>query len=195
VPDASDHRHVVHSPSVLALIDTREHQAALRVLACAVFGPTFGDYDRFMGQAGHDCALVLENARHGLDVAAWAATLAKLSPEEYCLGRVLPGAPTDAPPGSAAKIQVLADRAGKGLALHHPGDAAADGARVCWLPSAGGRHVFAQTNLRLGDGGRVYRELPTGALLAEGDDAPRERPACPRPTSRRSPRVARVRVG
>lgn len=41
-------------------------------------------------------------------------------------------APTDALPGSPEKVRVLADRACKGLALHHPLDAgwAAGGARL-----------------------------------------------------------------
>jgi hypothetical protein len=37
-------------------------------------------------------------------------------------GKKLPQRPTQAQPGSAKKIQVMADRAAKGLALHHPLD-------------------------------------------------------------------------
>lgn len=48
-------------------------------------------------------------------------------PRDGVAPRPLPRRPTDAPPGSEAKILVLIDRARRGLQLHHPDDAGAVG--------------------------------------------------------------------
>ena len=45
----------------------------------------------------------------------------------FCGNAPLPALPTDAPPGSAAKIEVLIERAEKHQTLWHPDDATAAG--------------------------------------------------------------------
>jgi hypothetical protein len=51
-----------------------------------------------------------------------------------CAGRAYPAEPTDAPPGSAAKLLILADRAERGESLCHPKDASLDlNGGTAWL--------------------------------------------------------------
>lgn len=81
------------------------------------------------------------------------------------LERPLPPEPTDAPPGSAAKVEVMRKRYWRGWQLHHPGDAKMDlGPRRVRAPVFGPKPVGGGA-----DGGDSGPGV--GAAGDGGDDA------------------------
>src|SRR5262245_43185773 len=81
----------------------------------------------------HDIENLLEvHVSHSLTIAEWAAYLREHRAEHYAAGYALPAETTDARPGRAEKMAVLAERVERGEALHHPKDRRHD-ERAAWL--------------------------------------------------------------
>ena len=66
---------------------------------------------------------------------------------EAAPGRPLPAEPTDAPPGSLEKVDVMEQRYRDGVQLYHPDDAPSGTSLEGWTPIAGGRFPRSRVDL------------------------------------------------
>jgi hypothetical protein len=94
-----------------------------------------------------------------------AYKLAAYSGDVFLSNVPLPPEPTDAPPGSSAKIEVLTMRAAARVQLHHPDDLVLDRER----PSPGTARVALRELVDAGGAGHFHKGPEHGECWSEAD--------------------------